>query len=199
MKSARADYAVIAGQVSSGAKVLDLGCGDGTLLRYLRETKNVRGYGIEIEDAKIPACVRNGINVLQMDLESGLSGFDSDSFDYVILSLTLQALRNSEYLLSEMLRVGREGIVSFPNFGFWRNRVQLALGRMPRNEDFPNHWYDTPNIHLCTLADFEALCRQRGIRILERIALHGGRQIGVAANLRSSLAVYRFGRQTAAA
>ncbi|MFN7753111.1 MAG: methionine biosynthesis protein MetW [Pseudomonadota bacterium] len=196
MKGPRADHAVIAGLVSPGAKVLDLGCGDGSLLRYLRETKSARGYGIEIEDARIPACVRNGINVLQMDLESGLSGFDPGSFDYVILSLTLQALRNSEHLLSEMLRVGREGIVSFPNFGYWRNRLQLAQGRMPVNGDFPYHWYDTPNIHLCTLADFEAFCAPRGIRVLERIVLHEGRRIHWAPNLRGSLAVYRFSRTT---
>ena len=194
MKGPRADHAVIAGLVSPGAQVLDLGCGDGSLLRHLRETKGVRGYGIEIEDARIPACVRNGINVLQMDLESGLSGFDPGSFDYVILSLTLQALRNSEHLLSEMLRVGREGIVSFPNFGYWRNRLQLALGRMPVNGDFPYHWYDTPNIHLCTLADFEGFCAPRGIQVRERIVLHDGHRIAWAPNLRGSLAVYRFSR-----
>lgn len=195
MKGPRADHAVIAGLVSPGAKVLDLGCGDGSLLRHLRETKGARGYGVEIEDARIPACVRNGINVLQMDLESGLSGFDPGSFDYVILSLTLQALRNSEHLLSEMLRVGREGIVSFPNFGYWRNRLQLARGRMPVNGDFPYHWYDTPNIHLCTIADFEAFCAPRGIEVRERIVLHEGRRIDWAPNLRGSLAVYRFSRR----
>jgi len=193
MKGPRADFAVIGGRIRPGAKVLDLGCGDGSLLRYLRESQSVRGYGIEIDDDKIPVCVKNGVNVLQMDLESGLSGFDPGSFDYVILSLTLQAMKNSERILAEMLRVGREGIVSFPNFGYWRNRIQLAWGRMPVNEDFPNHWYDTPNIHLCTLTDFESFCAQYGIRILERIVLHDGREVTTLPNLRGSLAVYRFG------
>ncbi|MCE2948678.1 MAG: methionine biosynthesis protein MetW [bacterium] len=193
MKGPRADFAVIAGRIRPGAKVLDLGCGDGSLLRHLRESLDVRGYGIEIDDAKIPACVKNGINVLQMDLESGLSGFDPGSFDYVILSLTLQAMKNSERILSEMLRVGREGIVSVPNFGYWRNRIQLAMGRMPVNDEFPHHWFDTPNIHLCTLTDFEVFCVQHRIRILERIALHEGREVSSLPNLRGSLVVYRFG------
>jgi methionine biosynthesis protein MetW len=193
MKGQRADFAVIGGRITPGAKVLDLGCGDGSLLRYLRDSLNVRGYGIEIDDDKIPTCVANGINVLQMDLESGLSGFDPGSFDYVILSLTLQAMKNSEHILAEMLRVGREGIVSFPNFGYWRNRIQLALGRMPVNEDFPHHWYDTPNIHLCTLTDFESFCAAHRIRILERIVLHERNEVSSWPNLRGSLAVYRFG------
>jgi methionine biosynthesis protein MetW len=198
MKGPRADFAVIAGRIRPGAKVLDLGCGDGSLLRHLRESLDVRGYGIEIDDEKIPACVKNGINVLQMDLESGLSGFDPGSFDYVILSLTLQSMKNSERILSEMLRVGREGIVSFPNFGFWRNRIQLARGRMPVNDEFPHHWYDTPNIHFCTVLDFEALCRQKNIRVLDRVVLDadGGQGPGtrLLPNLFGMTAIFRVTR-----
>jgi methionine biosynthesis protein MetW len=188
----RADFEAIARSVRPGAHVLDLGCGDGSLLRYLKQTRGTSGYGIEIDDAKVLACVKHGVNVLQADLESGLSGFDSDQFDYVILSLTLQAVRHTERIVKEMLRVGREGIVTFPNFGYWRHRLQVFLGHMPVSRELPYQWYDTPNIHLFTIADFEIFCAGHGIRILERRILDEGREVKLWPNLLGALAVYRF-------
>lgn len=193
-RAARHDFAAIAQWIRPGAHVLDLGCGDGTLLRALRETRAANGYGIEIDDARIVASVRNGVNVIQSDLESGLSGFESSSFDYVILSQTLQAVRHTEDLLKEMLRVGREGIVSFPNFGYWRLRSQIFLGgRMPVSRNLPYEWYNTPNVHLFTIADFESFCAVRGIRILERVVMNErGERIGLLPNLMGAVAVYRL-------
>ncbi len=188
----RADFEAIARWVRPRGHVLDLGCGDGSLLRYLKHTRGVTGYGIEIDDAKVVACVRNGVNVLQADLESGLSGFESNQFDYVILSLTLQAVRHTERIVREMLRVGREGIVTFPNFGYWRHRMQVFMGRMPVSRELPYQWYDTPNIHLFTLDDFEEFCAGHGIRILERRVLEDGREARFLPNLLGALAVYRF-------
>lgn len=188
----RADLDAIAAWVAPGASVLDLGCGEGLLLKYLQQSREVRGYGIEISDANVLACVKNGVNVIQSDLEAGLAGFDAGSFDYVILSQTLQAMHHTEEIIVEMLRVGRQGIVSFPNFGYWPQRLQIMRGRMPVSEVLPYLWYNTPNVHLCTLADFEDLCASRGVRILERIVMQDGRRIRVAPNLRGSVAVYRF-------
>jgi methionine biosynthesis protein MetW len=190
----REDLDAVAGWIKPSASVLDLGCGDGLLLRHLSQSRAVRGYGIEIADENVIACVRNGVNVIQSNLESGLSGFDADSFDYVILSQTLQTVRQTEQILQEMLRVGREAIVTFPNMGFWSHRLQILLGRMPISTSLPYQWFDTPNIHLCTIEDFEAFCASHGIRILERIVMHGGRRIGAWPNLRGSLAVFRFAR-----
>ena len=150
----RPDFAAIAGWVRMGSSVLDLGCGDGSLLRYLQDSRRVTGYGMEIDDDSILACVKNGVNVIQGDLERGLSGFEDRSFDYVVLSQTLQAMKNSERVMKEMLRVGREGIVTFPNFGYWKNRLQIAAGHMPVSDNLPYQWFDTPNVHLCTIADF---------------------------------------------
>jgi methionine biosynthesis protein MetW len=191
----RPDYAAIATLVKTGAKVLDLGCGDGSLLRYLRDMKNIHGYGVEINDENIRACFNNGINVIQSDLESGLSSFGSGSFDYVILSQTLQAMRHAENLIKEMMRVSKEGIVSFPNFGYWKNRLQVLSGYMPVSEDLPYQWFDTPNIHLCTIGDFERFCRQHGVRILERRIMNKDHQISFAPNLFGMLAFYRFEQQ----
>ncbi len=189
----RADLAAIAHWISPGAKVLDLGCGDGQLLTYLQQAKQVSGYGIEIEPERVVASIRNGVNVLQMNLETGLSGFDDHSFDTVILSQTLQAMRQTEAILRDMLRVGREGIVTFPNFGYWKNRVQVLTGTMPKSEAMPYEWYDTPNIHLCTLADFEGLCRTIGARVIERIVISPeGRRVNAFPNLLGSLAIYRI-------
>lgn len=191
----RPDFAAIANWVKPGARVLDLGCGDGTLLRYLAEERRSAGYGVEIDDDGILACVKNGVNVIQGDLERGLSGFADGSFDYVVLSQTLQAVRSSERVIGEMLRVGRQGIVTFPNFGYWRNRLQVTFGNMPVSENLPYHWYDTPNIHLCTITDFEAFCVGHGVRILERIVMRsGGSAVSFMPNLLGSLAVYRFER-----
>jgi len=190
--SGRSDFQAIAAWVRPDSTVLDLGCGDGTLLKYLNETRNARGYGIDIDDANVLACVKNGANVIQSDLERGLAGFDAGSFDCVILSQTLQAVRRTEEILLEMLRVGREAIVSFPNFGRWDVRLQIALGRMPVSPELPYQWYNTPNVHLFTIADFESFCSGHGIRILERVALNRGRPVRTFANFFGSVAVYRF-------
>jgi len=190
--SARPEFAAIAQWVTPNAKVLDLGCGDGTLLRYLKEARNARGYGIEICDANLVTCIRNGVNVIQMDLESGLSGFEAQSFDFVILSQTLQAMKNIEQLVNEMLRVGKQCIVTLPNFGYWRHRLQILTGNMPVSKDLPYQWFDTPNIHLSTFDDFEVFCREHGVRILECSAMHNERVVSFLPNLFGSLAVYRL-------
>ncbi len=191
----RPDFDAIAGWVAPRATVLDLGCGDGLLLKYLTGTRGVTGYGIEIADENVLGCVKNGVNVIQSDLERGLQGFDAGSFDYVILSQTLQAMRRTEAIVLEMLRVGRQAIVTFPNFGHWRARWQVAFGgRMPVSDSLPYEWYDTPNVHLCTIADFERFCAGHSIRVLDRIVLHDGRPVGLLPNLLGSLAVFRFER-----
>jgi methionine biosynthesis protein MetW len=192
--SMRADFSTIAGWIAPKARVLDLGCGDGSLFAYLRESRAATGYGIEIDDAGVLASIGNGVNVIQSDLESGLAGFDDQSFDSVILSQTLQAMRHTEQIVLEMLRVGREAIVTFPNFGFWAHRWQVVRGRMPVSRDLPYQWYDTPNIHLCTVADFDAFCRERSFRVLERVVLHQTRRVSALPNLFGSLAIYRFQR-----
>lgn len=188
----RPEFAAIAEWVTPGAKVLDLGCGDGSLLRHLKEARGARGYGIEIADENIVTCIKNGVNVLQMDLETGLSGFEAQSFDFVILSQTLQAMKNIEQLVNEMLRVGKHGIVTLPNFGYWRHRLQIMTGNMPVSKDLPYQWFDTPNIHLCTFDDFEAFCREQGMRILERSTMHDDKLVSFLPNLFGSLAVYRL-------
>jgi methionine biosynthesis protein MetW len=190
----RADFATIAGWIAPRARVLDLGCGDGSLLAYLTRERGAAGYGIEIEDAGVLASLRNGINVLQSDLESGLAGFDDASFDCVILSQTLQAMRHTEDIVNEMLRVGREAIVTFPNFGHWTHRLQILRGRMPVSSSLPYQWYDTPNIHLCTVADFDAFLMQRHFAIENRVVLAGGQTVSVLPNLMGELAIYRFRR-----
>jgi len=188
----RADYATIGGWVATGARVLDLGCGDGALLRFLADERGASGYGIEIDDAGVLASVRNGINVLQSDLERGLAGFDDGAFDVVILSQTLQAMRRIEAIVAEMLRVGRDAIVTFPNFGHWSHRLQVLRGRMPVSSSLPYEWYNTPNIHLCTVADFDAFLTERGYRVLDRVVLAHGRAARFAPNLMGELAIYRF-------
>jgi methionine biosynthesis protein MetW len=190
----RPDLEPIVRWIAPGARVLDLGCGDGSLLRELWQAKGAPGYGVEIDDAGVLACLANDVNVLQMDLEGGLSAFRDDSFDCVILSETLQAIRHTEQLMREMLRVGREAIVSFPNFGYWRARLQVSLGSMPVSRELPYQWYDTPNVHLCTVRDFEDFCRKLRIRVLERLVLHEARAVAVLPNLLGSVAVFRLGR-----
>jgi methionine biosynthesis protein MetW len=194
MLATRPDFAAIAAWIPQGAAVLDLGCGDGSLLQYLKSERNVRGYGVEISDAGIVACIQNGVNVIQNDLDSGLADFESNSFDYVILSQTLQATRHTEPLIQEMLRVGREGIVSFPNFGYWKNRLDVLFGNMPVSKELPYQWYDTPNVHLCTFHDFEDLCATLKVQILERRVMTGESEIQVLPNLLGSMAAYRFQR-----
>ena len=188
----RHDFAIIAGWLPFGAKVLDLGCGDGTLLEYLKGALEVRGYGVEKDDTNWLACMTKGVNVIQMDLESGLSGFENQSFDTVILSQTLQAVNNTEGIVREMLRVGKEAIVTFPNFGYWRNRLQITAGKMPVSKALPYQWYDTPNVHLCTINDFDEFCNLSQIQIKERLILTNNQPVTFMPNLMGSLAMYRL-------
>ncbi len=195
----RNDYATIASWVTPKSRVLDLGCGDGSLLAMLTRERSVRGYGIEIDDAGVLACVKNGVNVIQSNLEAGLAGFDDQSFDCVVLSQTLQAMRHTELVVAEMLRVGREAIVTFPNFGYWRHRLQILNGRMPVSADLPYEWYDTPNVHLFTVRDFDIFCAQRNYRVLNRLLLDGGKRRTVLPNLLGALAIYRLSKSSARA
>jgi|SRR5690625_557462 len=199
MSTLRPDLAIISEWIEPGSRVLDLGCGDGTLLKHLQDERQVSGYGLEIDPDNVVACIRNNVDVIQTDLDAGLSDFDPDSFDYVVMTQTLQAVSYPRRLIQEMLRIGRQGIVTFPNFGYWRVRMQLALkGRMPVSNALPHHWYNTPNIRLCTLRDFEALCRECNIRILERHVLdhahHERRFSRLSPNLFGEIAMYRFER-----
>ncbi|MEO7743064.1 MAG: methionine biosynthesis protein MetW [Usitatibacter sp.] len=191
----RYDFELIASWIPEGSTVLDLGCGDGVLLAGLAATRNVAGYGIEIDDANVLASVKNGVAVIQDDLDSGLSTFEDGAFDFVILSQTLQAMWNVEGVMREMLRVGRQGIVTFPNFGYWRHRIDILQGRMPVSKTLPHTWYNTPNIHLCTVKDFEDLCVKVGAEILEERVIHAGRQVTLLPNLLGSLGVFRFRRR----
>lgn len=188
----RQDFAIIANWVQFGAKVLDLGCGDGQLLRFLSGSLEVKGYGVEKDDNNVLSCVANGTNVIQMDLEDGLSGFENQSFDTVILSQTLQAMHNTENIVNEMLRVGREVIVTFPNFGYWRNRMQIIAGRMPVSKTLPYQWFDTPNVHLCTINDFDDFCKNHNIEILQRKVITEGKEVTLFPNVLGNLAMYRL-------
>jgi methionine biosynthesis protein MetW len=188
----RYDFALISSWIPERSRVLDLGCGDGELLAGLAATKGITGYGIEIDPPRVLAAVKNGVNVIQDDLETGLAQFATNSFDFVILSQTLQAMRDVEGVMREMLRVGREGIVTFPNFGYWRHRLDVMLGHMPLSKTLPHSWYNTPNIHLCTVKDFEDLCRKLEAVILDERVLHAGRQVSFLPNLLGSLGVFRF-------
>jgi methionine biosynthesis protein MetW len=192
----RFDFAVIANWIPHGERVLDLGCGDGRLLRYLAETRKVEGYGVEIDPESVLHCIQNGVNVIQMDIEGGLSGIEDQSFNHVIISQALQAMHATEGILGEMLRVAAEAVVSFPNFAYRRNREAIAAGHMPVSEDLPYAWYDTPNVRFFTIADFEALCAELGIEIRERLAFdEAGQPVTDDPNLNGSLAFYRLGRQ----
>lgn len=192
----RYDFDVITEWIEPGEKVLDLGCGDGSLLRHLMDMRDVQGWGVEIDPDNIVACLANGVNVIQVDLEKGLAGFEDGFFDHVIMSLSLQAIHNTQGILAEMLRVAREAVVSFPNFGYWRHRQSILNGRMPVSESLPHQWYNTPNVRFFTIADFEAVCEMNGIAIRERLAFDEGRLVHDEPNFLASVAVYRLGRQS---
>ncbi len=197
----RADLEIISEWIQPGTRVLDLGCGDGTLLEHLSNSRDVTGYGLEIDDDNIIRCIERGVQVIKTDLDAGLADFfDEDSFDYVVMTQTLQAVRYPADLLDDMLRVGREGIVTFPNIGHWQSRLHLGLsGRMPITRVLPSEWYDTANIHLCSLRDFEGLCRQRKIEILQRTVVDYAHRTSWGArllpNLLGEIALYRFCRR----
>ena len=192
--SERKDMELIAELVPPGSRVLDLGCGNGELLAYLRERRGCSGYGIEIDDANVLACTRRGVNVVQLNLEEGLAIFEDRSFDVVLQLDTLQHLRHTEKMLRETARVGRVGIVSFPNFAHWRNRLHVATGRMPVTRALPYQWYDTPNIRVGTHADFEVLARKDGLTILDSFGIQAGRIVRRWPNLLASVAVFKFER-----
>ena len=184
----------IARLVPVGARVLDLGCGDGAMLDHLQRTRGCSGYGIEIADANVLACVQRGVNVVQLNLDEGLDMFDDASFDVVLQLDTLQHLRNAETMLRETARVGRMGVVSFPNFAHWPNRLRVLRGRMPVTKRLPYQWYDTPNIRVGTFKDFEALAQKNQLRILDAYGLQEGLEVRSLPNLRAGTAVFHFER-----
>ena len=188
----RADLAFIAHWVSPASHVLDLGCGDGVMLEYLQSDKQCIGYGIEIDDDTIPECIKRGVAVIQQDLEAGLAMFADNAFDTVLCLSALQMIQNVEGVLREIARVGREAIVSFPNFAYWPHRVALLRGRMPVSKSLPYQWYDTPNVRCATINDFEELANRVGLEVLERVALQDGKPVDFLPNWRGSLAVFRF-------
>ena len=195
----RTDLALISEWIQPASHVLDLGCGSGRLLAHLGKQKQVTGYGLEINPEKILACIERGVQVIHTDLNQGLSEFADQSCDYVVMSSTIQAIRRPDRLLEEMLRVGREGIVTFPNFGHWSVRYHLFFqGKMPRSRALPNPWYNTDNIHLCTVRDFESLCRDLNIEVLERMVVDPSHQtrrlMSWLPNLMGEVAMYRLCR-----
>ncbi|MEY4481273.1 MAG: hypothetical protein RIQ84_435 [Pseudomonadota bacterium] len=190
----RSDFSAIAQWIEPNSQVLDVGCGDGSLLGYLKTHKNAHVYGVELADDKVLACAQKGLNVVQQNLEGGLALFEDNSFDTVILSQTLQTIHQTARILSEIARVGKECIVSFPNFGHWSHRAAVISGRMPVSKTLPYQWYDTPNVRVLTIADFEALAPAVGLELLDRVVLHDGEIVQFLPNLRGSLAIYRARR-----
>jgi methionine biosynthesis protein MetW len=184
----------IAQLVPKGARVLDLGCGDGAMLAHLQQTRQCTGYGVEIDDANVLACVQRGVNVIQLNLDEGLALFGDASFDVVLQLDTLQHLRNAEVMLRETVRVGREGIVAFPNFAHWPNRLSIMKGRMPVTRRLPYQWYDTPNIRVGTHADLGELAVRSGLKVLDSFGLQNGRTVRWAPNLLAGTSVYRLSR-----
>ena len=182
----------IARLVPVGSRVLDLGCGDGALMAYLQAQRGCSGYGVEIDDAKVLACVKRGVNVLQLNLEDGLAVFEDGSFDVVLQIDTLQHLRNAETMLRETARVGRSGVVAFPNFAHWPNRLSILRGRMPVTRRLPYQWYDTPNIRVGTFKDFEVLAHKNALRILDAFGLQDGQPVRWLPNLRAGTSVFHF-------
>ena len=182
----------IAALIPTGARVLDLGCGEGAMLDFLQRQRGCTGYGVELDDANVLACVRRGVNVLQLNLEDGLAMFEDNSFDVVLQIDTLQHLRNAEVMLRETARVGRSGIVAFPNFAHWPNRLSVLRGRMPVTRRLPYQWYDTPNIRVGTYKDFEVLAYKNKLRILDAFGLQDGREVRWLPNALAGTAVFRF-------
>jgi methionine biosynthesis protein MetW len=193
--SERKDLELIGALVPTGSRVLDLGCGDGALLEWLQRERGCTGYGVELDDANVLKCVQRGVSVVQLDLEEGLALFDDQSFDVVLQIDTLQAIRHTERMLRETARVGRIGIVAFPNFAHWPNRLSVMRGRMPVTKVLPYEWYDTPNIRVGTYADFEVLARKNGLSVTDSFGIQQGREVRTWPNLRASVAVFRFERR----
>lgn len=197
-KLLRPDLEIICEWIKPDTRILDLGCGDGALLTHLKKTRNVTGYGLEIDEENILKCIINGVQVIQTNLDEGITEFfEEDSFDYVVMTQTLQAIQHPEKLLVEMMRIGKEGIVTFPNMAHWKSRLQLSLGgHMPLTRTLPNEWYDTPNIHLCSISDFEKLCQNLSIKIIQRTAVDYAHRhslgIKLLPNLLGEIALYRF-------
>ena len=190
----RLDFIKISEWIEPNSKVLDLGCADGALLKYLQAEKMTTGYGIEITPENIEKGIKNKINIIQMNLEDGLSVFDNQFFDTVILSQTLQAMVNIEKIMDEMKRVAKNIIVSFPNFGYWKNRLQILNGKMPKSSDLPHEWYNTPNIHLCTVKDFYDLCEKKRLIIEDQLFLTENQPIKYFSNLRGSIGIFKLSK-----
>ena len=190
----RADFIAIAKWIAPSSQVLDLGCGDGSFLEFLRQQKPVQAYGVEIDDARVLACVQKDINVIQQNLEGGLALFGDQSFDTVVLSQTLQTIHQTEKILREVVRVGKESIISFPNFGHWSHRLAVGFGHMPVSKSLPYQWYNTPNVRVLTVADFEKLASSLGLKVNDQCILHEGREVTLLPNLFGSLALFRIRR-----
>ena len=191
-QNSRYDFPIIENWTHQNSKVLDLGCGDGSLLNYLKEKKDIKGFGIEKNKDNWLLSLKNNIDVIQMDLEIGLAGFETNSFDLVILSRTIQSMKNIEEIIHEMMRVGKEVVITFPNFGYWKNRLQILQGNMPVSEELPYKWFETPNIHLCTIRDFDNLCQKNKIKIEQRLILTDKKSVNFYPNFFGALALYKL-------
>lgn len=191
-QNSRYDFPIIENWTHQNSKVLDLGCGDGSLLNYLKEKKDIKGFGIEKNKDNWLLSLKNNIDVIQMDLEAGLAGFETSSFDLVILSRTIQSMNHIEEIIHEMMRVGKEVIITFPNFGYWKNRFQIMQGNMPVSDELPYKWFETPNIHLCTIQDFDNLCRENKIKVEQRLILTDKKSVNFYPNFFGALALYKL-------